>query len=378
MKAAVLYKSSEPLQVRELGLNAPGRGEVRIRILAAGVCHSDLHYINGDLQALLPAVLGHEGAGIVEQVGEGVTHVKSGDTVITLWRPRCGDCEFCSTGRPALCSLGKIHAVSGGLLDGSSRLSVDGEKIHHLMGVSCFAEYAVVSERSVVVIDPEIPAEIAAITGCAVVTGVGAVMNHLSEASGEGVVVIGAGGVGLSAIMGLKLIGAHPIVAVDTTDEKLAKARELGATHTVNTRAQDVVAELEVISSKPMKWAIDAVGLPATLEQAFAATGTGGTVVALGLGRVDAEARIPINQMVQQEKKLIGSLYGSANTPMLIPKLLNLYKAGLLPLEKLLGVRYELSEINEAYSSLAQGATGRAVVIPNSQPHPSCQTDPPS
>ncbi|MEU6264537.1 zinc-binding dehydrogenase [Saccharopolyspora shandongensis] len=364
MKAAVLHRPGTPLTVEDVDLDDPGPGEVTVRVLAAGVCHSDLHYMNGDLNGRLPAVLGHEGAGVVERVGEGVTRVSPGDTVVTLWRPRCGDCTFCLTGRPALCALGKVQAGSGGLLDGTSRLGLNGEKIHHLMGVSCFAEKCVVSERSVVAIDPSVPPAIAAITGCAVVTGVGAALNVMKDAAGEGVVVIGAGGVGLSAVMGLRLIGANPIVAVDTVDAKLEKALELGATHTVNARTHDLAEELAKISPKPMSWSLDAVGAPQTLEQAIETVGTGGTVVAVGLGKVGATVPVPINPLVQQEKRLIGSLYGSANTPVDIPKLVDLYKAGRLPLDKLLGEQYELSEINEAYAALSQGATGRAVIMP--------------
>ncbi|MEU5608792.1 alcohol dehydrogenase catalytic domain-containing protein [Streptomyces sparsogenes] len=367
MKAAVLHRPGTPLTVEDVDLDDPGPGEVTIRVLAAGVCHSDLHYMNGDLNARLPAVLGHEGAGVVERVGEGVTRVRPGDSVITLWRPRCGDCAFCTTGRPALCALGRVQAASGGLLDGTSRLSLNGEKIHHLMGVSCFAEKCVVSERSVVPIDPDIPPRIAAITGCAVVTGVGTALNIMKDATAQGVVVIGAGGVGLSAVMGLRLIGADPIVAVDTVDAKLDKALELGATHTVNVRTQDLAKALARISPKPMTWSLDAVGAPRTLTQAIEVVGTGGTVVAVGLGKVGATAAVPINPLVQQEKRLIGSLYGSANTPVDIPKLADLFKTGRLPLDKLLGEQYELSEINEAYAALARGATGRAVITSGRQ-----------
>lgn len=363
MKAAVLRQIGEPLSIEEIHLDAPGPGEVEIRVLAAGVCHSDLHYMKGDLKGVFPAVLGHEGAGIVERVGDGVTRVKTGDTVVTLWRPRCGDCEFCSTGRPALCRLGKVQAASGGLLDGTSRLSKGDETIHHLMGVSCFAERCVVSDRSVVKIAGEVAPEIAAITGCAVVTGVGAVLNQMREASGQSSIVIGAGGVGLSAIMGLRLIGAYPIIAVDTTDSKLEKAQELGATHTINSRTHDLLTEVVRIAPAGLSWALDAVGLPQTLEQAVQVVSTGGTVVAVGLGSSDAMASIPINQLVQQEKKLIGSLYGSANTPVLIPQLIELYLAGRLPLDKLLGERYELEGINDAYDALAHGAIGRATVV---------------
>ncbi|MEV2215792.1 alcohol dehydrogenase catalytic domain-containing protein [Streptomyces sp. NPDC050997] len=368
MKAAVLHRPGVPLTVEDVGLDDPGPGEVTLRVLAAGVCHSDLHYMNGDLDVRLPAVLGHEGAGIVEQVGEGVTRVRPGDTVITLWRPRCGDCEFCTTGRPALCALGRVQAASGGLLDGTQRLNLNGEKIHHLMGVSCFAEKCVVSERSVLAIDPSVPPEIAAISGCAVVTGVGAALNVMKDATGEGVVVIGAGGVGLSAMMGLRLVGADPIVAVDTVDAKLEKALELGATHTVNARTHRLADELTRISPRPMAWSLDAVGTPQTLAQAIEVVGTGGTAVAVGLGKVGATASVPINPLVQQEKRLIGSLYGSANTPVDIPKLIELFKTGRLPLDKLLGEQYELSAINEAYAALAEGATGRAVIVPGHKP----------
>lgn len=364
MRAAVLHRAGEPLTIEDVELEAPRPGEVEVRVLAAGICHSDLHYMNGDLNGRLPAVLGHEGAGVVERVGDGVSRVKPGDTVITLWRPRCGDCEFCTTGRPALCRLGRTQAASGGLLDGTSRLSLHGQTIHHLMGVSCFAERCVVSERSVVAIGPDVPPEVAAITGCAVVTGAGAALNVMAGASGDGVVVIGAGGVGLSAVMGLRLVGAYPVVAVDTSDEKLEKARELGATHTVNAGTQNLTEELSRISHRAFTWAVDAVGLPQTLSQAFDAVGTGGTVVALGLGRVGTTVAVPINPLVQQEKRLIGSLYGSANIPVDIPKLLDLYRAGRLPLDQLLGSRYDLAHINHAYGALRAGATGRAVVIP--------------
>ncbi|MEU6662017.1 alcohol dehydrogenase catalytic domain-containing protein [Streptomyces sp. NPDC046821] len=368
MRAAVLHRPGTALTVEDVDIDDPGPGEVAVRVLAAGVCHSDLHYMNGDLNVRLPAVLGHEGAGIVERVGEGVTRIRPGDTVVTMWRPRCGDCEFCTTGRPALCAVGRVHATSGGLLDGTSRLNLNGEKVHHLMGVSCFAERCVVSERSLVAIDPTVPPEIAAITGCAVVTGAGTALNVMPDAAGDGVVVIGAGGVGLSAVMGLRLIGAHPIVAVDTVDAKLDKALELGATHTVNARTHDLADELARISPKPMRWSVDAVGAPHTLAQAIEVVGTGGTTVAVGLGKAGAVVPVPINPLVQQEKRLIGSLYGSANTPVDIPNLLDLFKAGRLPLDRLLGERYELAQVNEAYEALAQGATGRAVITPGGRP----------
>ncbi len=363
MKAAVLHRARTPLTIEDLDLAQLRPGDVLVRVQAAGICHSDLHYINGDLTAKLPAVLGHEGAGVVEAVGLGVTRVRPGDSVITMWRPRCGECEFCLTGRPALCGLGRVHSETGGLIDGESRLSLRGSTVHHLMGVSCFAEQCVVSERSVIPIDPDVPPEISAVTGCAVVTGVGAALNHMSGAAGDAVAVIGAGGVGLSAIMGLALLGAYPIVAVDTVEAKLELARSVGATHTVNpTTVADTNAEIARHCGRAPRWALDAVGAAATLRQAVDVVGTGGTVVAVGLGRAGATVELPINSLVQQEKTLIGSLYGSANTPLQIPEILRLYRAGKLPLERLLGRSYELADINDAYHAMATGAVGRAVI----------------
>ncbi|GAF49041.1 alcohol dehydrogenase catalytic domain-containing protein [Rhodococcus wratislaviensis] len=365
MRAAVLHRAGSPLVIEDVDLDTPKPGEVLVRIEAAGICHSDLHYMNGDLTAKLPAVLGHEGAGVVEAVGEGVARVQPGDTVITTWRPRCGNCEFCSSGRPALCELGRVHAATGGLLDGTSRLTLRGNRIHHLMGVSCFAERSVVPERSLIRIAPDVPPEIAAITGCAVITGVGAALNQMKEATGQAAVVIGAGGVGLSAIMGLNLIGANPIIAVDTVDARLDLARTVGATHVINPTRQDLQTEIVNISGRPAKWAIDAVGAAQTLTQAVEAVGTGGTVVAVGLGKVGATFAVPINPLVQQEKRIIGSLYGSSNTPVQIPQLLQLYTAGKLPLDRLVGRQHGLEEINDAYQDMRNGATGRAVIVPN-------------
>lgn len=363
MQAAVLHEVGKPLVLEDVQIDALHPGDVLIRVLAAGVCHSDLHYVNGDLEAKLPAVLGHEGAGIVEAVGEGVTRVTPGDTVITTWRPRCGECEFCLTGRPALCPLGRIQAAAGGLIDGMTRMTLRGSPVHHLMGVSCFAEQCVVSDRSVIRVDPTVPPEVAAIAGCAVVTGVGAVLNHLAGATGEGAAVIGAGGVGLSAVMGLRVIGAYPIIAVDTVSARLSVARELGATHVVNAAdVDDVATEIRRLTGAAPKWVIDAVGAPATLRQATDLVDTGGTVVAVGLGRIGATVGVEVNPLVQQEKRIVGSLYGSSNTPIEIPKILRLYQAGYLPLDRLIGDTFDLSEINEAYGALTGGAIGRSVL----------------
>lgn len=362
MKAAILRQAGTPLALEEVELAEPQAGEVRVRVEAAGVCHSDLHYMNGDLRAHLPAVLGHEGVGVITAVGPSVTRVKPGDRVVMTWRPRCGECEFCTSGRPGLCVLGAVQGSTGGLPDGTSRLSQRGKTVHHLMGVSCFAEACVVSERSVVKIPADVPASVAAIAGCAVITGVGSVLNHMSGSTGQSVLVIGAGGVGLSAIMGLNLVGAGPIIVADTVDARLDLALDLGATHTVNVRQQDLSDAVAGIAPAGVKWALDAVGSPTTMEQAFGSLGTGGTLVAVGLSSAEASFAAPINLLVQGERRVVGSLYGSSNPPVQLPQILDLYRAGKLPLERLVGEAYALDEVNEAYQDLGRSAVGRSVI----------------
>jgi Zn-dependent alcohol dehydrogenase len=362
VQAVVMTSPGESLTVREVDLAAPGPGEVRVRIEAAGVCHSDLHYARGDLACRTPIVLGHEGAGIVQDVGAGVDSVSPGDKVVLTWRPRCGNCEFCSTGRPALCVKGSIHATTNGLLRGGTRLTLDGEPAYHLMGVSCFAEECVVSQESVIRIPQDIPSEVAAIVGCAVITGMGVVLNRMSRPTGQGVLIIGAGGVGLSAVLAAAMVGAYPIVVADIAEDKLAKARELGATHTVNSAEQDLVQAVQDIVPGGVHWALEAIGREATIAQAMACLRAGGTTFAVGLGKPTDTAQVPLNNLVQSEKSLQGSLYGSSNFGIQIPELLALYQAGRLPLEQLLGKRYGLDQAQEAFEALAAGTVGRAVL----------------
>ncbi len=365
MKAAVLEKTNSPILIEDVALAAPGVGEVKVRVEAAGVCHSDYHYVSGDLAANLPLVLGHEGVGRVIEVGSSVTDLAVGDRVVFTWRPRCGDCEFCSAGRPNLCVLGRVQATTGGLPDGTARLRrQDGGPLFHLMGVSCFAEECVVSARSAVRISDDLPTEIAAIIGCAVVTGVGAALNLMAGSAGSPVVVMGAGGVGLSAVMGLNLVGASPIVVVDTVVERLERAQAVGATHTIDASRSDVRETLAQLLPKGALWAVDAVGAPTTMEQAYAALSVRGTLLVLGLGQTDATFRIPINLLVQQERQVRGSLYGSANPLVDLPRILNLYSAGRLPLDLLVGRVYGLDDVNEAFADLRNGAVGRSVIVP--------------
>ncbi|HEU5158208.1 MAG TPA: Zn-dependent alcohol dehydrogenase [Streptosporangiaceae bacterium] len=364
MIAALLERTGTPLVVRDLLLDPPHEGEVLVRVEAAGVCHSDQHYLSGDLRSPLPVVPGHEGAGVIEAVGPGVTRFAPGQRVCLMWRPRCGRCRYCLAGRPVLCEATRVLAASGGLLDGTTRLSADGAPVHHLLGVSCFAEYCVVSERAVVPVPPGVPAEIAAITGCAVITGVGAVLNAVGRCAGDGIVIFGAGGVGLSSVLGAVLAGANPIIVVDVVSDRLAMAKRLGATHTVDASGEDdLAAAIREIRPGGAEWAIEAIGRPATLTTAIEVLRPGGTLVVVGLGAVGATFDVPLNVLVQQEKRVIGSLYGSANPLIDLPRLFELYLAGRLPLDALIGRRYPLDRINEAFADLAEGAPGRGVVI---------------
>jgi Zn-dependent alcohol dehydrogenase len=353
----------EPLVVEELDLDAPGPGEVEVRIQATGICHSDLHYLSGALTAKTPIVLGHEGAGIVTAVGDGVTGYAPGDHVVLLWRPRCGQCENCLQGRPALCTSGRVHATENSLLRGGTRLHRNGADVYHLMGDSCFAERAVVSQESIVKVGADIPAPVAAIVGCAVITGIGAVVNTVEKAAaGTTVVIVGAGGVGLSAVLGAGLIGASRIIVADLVDARLEKARELGATDVIRSDEENLAERVREITGGGAHYVFDTTGVPAVIRSAFEALRAGGVLTVMGLGATTTEFTLPLNLMVQNDRQVRGSLYGSANTPLQIPRILDLYRSGRLPLEKLLDREFALDEVNEAFAYLRDGAVGRPVV----------------
>ncbi len=365
MKAAVLYEPKTPLRVEEVEIDAPKQGEVLVRIAAAGVCHSDYHVMTGDLAAPMPIILGHEGAGVVEAVGAGVTSVQPGDHVVLLFRASCGRCEYCSRGRPALCGLSRPTRATGTMLDGTTRYRRDGEEIKHFCGVSCFAERTVVMEQALVPIRKDVPLEIAALVGCSVMTGVGAVVNTARVEPGSSVLVIGAGGVGLSAVMGAQLAGASPILVADLVPSKLELAREFGATHVIDARQRDTVeAARELTGGEGVDYAFEVIGLGRTMTQAFRATRRGGTAVAVGVAPSDAVVEVPAQELVFSEKTLKGSFYGSTRPHADMPRLLELYRAGRLPLDRLLTRRYPLEQINEAYQALLSGEVARSVVIP--------------
>ena len=364
MKAMVMYEVDEPMVLEDLNLDSPGPGEVRVRIEAAGICHSDVHYLSGALPSRKPIVLGHEGAGVVEEIGEGVRNCRPGDKVVLMWRPRCGECEFCLSGRPAQCALGKVHGQANELLRGGTRLTKDGVSYHHLMGVSCYSEQAVVSQESLVRIDNDVPPEVAAIVGCAVITGMGTVLNRMPDLAGKSVAIIGAGGVGLSAVIAAELVGAAQIVVSDIVPARLEKARDLGATHTIDAGNEDFAARVMEITGGGAHYVLEAIGCQPTIRAGFDALRAGGTEIVVGIGAVGDELSVPVNQLVQGDRQVVGALYGSSNTPLQLPEILRLYRAGRIPLDKLLDRSFPLADANDAIDHLRTSAVGRTVLVP--------------
>jgi S-(hydroxymethyl)glutathione dehydrogenase/alcohol dehydrogenase len=363
-RAAVFFEPGRPLEVRDVEVAPPKAGEVLVRMAAGGVCHSDLHVMQGQFAAPRPAILGHEGAGVVAEVGPGVTTVRPGDHVVPLWRIACGECEFCTDARPALCPAGLEVRRTGRLPDGTTRFSLGGEELKHFAGVSSFAEYSVIPEKGVLAIPKDIPLERAALLGCAVITGFGAVVHAAKVRTGSRVAVIGAGGVGLNVVQAAALAGAEQVVAVDLLPAKLDHARRFGATHTVHAATGvDVVAAIrDLTGGRGVDYAFDVVGLPATVRQAYDALAKRGVAVAIGIPPNLAETSVPIMSLVYDEKVLTGSLYGSSRPRLDIPRLIALYRAGKLKLDELLTRSWPLDEINEAYAALERGEVARSVV----------------
>jgi alcohol dehydrogenase len=370
VKAAVLNKvglpppfaQSRPLAVVELDLAPPGRGEVLVRVRAAGLCHSDLSVIDGSRPRPTPMALGHEAAGIVEALGDGASDLAVGDHVVLVFVPSCGRCGPCAAGRPALCEPGAKANGAGTLLSGERRLSLRGEPVNHHLGVSAFATHAVVARESCVKIDPDLPFELAALFGCAVLTGVGAVVNTARVEPGASVAVVGLGGVGLSAVLGAKLAGARQIVAVDLSDEKLAFARALGATDTVNAGAPDAAWTIRGVTGGGVEIAFDMAGAAPALELAYAVTARGGTTVTAGLPHPDKRIALAPVTLVAEERTLKGSYIGSAAPLRDVPRYIALFKAGKLPVDALLTHRLRLDEINEGFDRLREGIGVRQVV----------------
>lgn len=361
MKAAVIAAPEQPYEILDIDLASPGEREVLVRIAAAGVCHSDLSVQKGRVPSPMPAVLGHEGAGVVEAVGPGVTSLQEGDAVVLSFVPSCGSCRFCTIGRSSLCD--RAARLGGNLFDGSSRLSRSGETINHFLGTSCFAERTVVPESGAVKVPQGLPLQELCLVGCCVTTGFGAVFNRARVQFGSTVAVFGCGGVGLNIIQASAMAGASRIVAVDLVEGRLARARELGATDTVNASEEDGVAGVRRVAGRQgVDYAFEAVGRPETIASAFAAAARGGTAVVVGMAPADSTVQIPGRYFIQ-EKALIGSMYGSGNPRDEIARLVSLYQQGSLKLSPLVSRQWRLEEINDAFAALERGEGARGVIV---------------
>ncbi|GAB6902566.1 alcohol dehydrogenase catalytic domain-containing protein [Kineosporia succinea] len=358
------FSQTRPLDVVEVELDPPGPGEVLVRVEAAGICHSDLSVLNGDRLRPLPMALGHEAAGVVSEVGPGVGDVRPGDHVVLVFVPACGLCRHCTSGTPALCVAGAAANGSGDLLGGGSRLhAADGSRIHHHLGVSAFSEYTVVDRRSLVVVDPDVPLEVAALFGCAMLTGYGAAQNTAQVRAGQSVAVFGLGGVGLAAVIGAAVAGAFPIIAVDPVAAKREVALRAGATATFSPEeASEGIAEL---TGGGAQVAIEAVGSPAVLSQAFTATARGGRTVATGLPNPGSRLDLPALDLIASAKTLMGSYMGSSVPQRDIPGMVALWKAGRLPVEVLNSGEVALQDINAAMDALADARVMRQIVRPH-------------
>lgn len=363
--AAVLYESRKPMRIEQVEVLPPGPGEVTVRMKAAGVCHSDYHVMSGDLAMPMPIILGHEGAGIIEAVGEGVKTIAVGDHVILMWRGPCGRCEYCGSGRPALCDMGTAMRFNGTMPDGTLRFrNHTGDGIRHYAGVSAFSSLSTMPEASVVKIDKDFSFEKAALVGCGVITGVGAVINAAHVTIGSTVAVIGCGGIGLNIVQGARIAGARQIIAVDTVESKLDHARRFGATDVVNASTTDPVQGIKNLTNgKGAEFTFEAIGTGDTIAQAFDATKKGGKCVVVGISRADVRAPINVNQLVYAEKSLIGSLYGTTRPRQDLPMLMDMHTSGKLMLDELITRTYPLEQINEAYDALLRGEVARSLIV---------------
>jgi S-(hydroxymethyl)glutathione dehydrogenase / alcohol dehydrogenase len=364
VNVAILWEQGQPLSVEEAELTAPGPGEVLVEIKAAGVCHSDLHPARGDWRTRTPLALGHEGAGIVCGLGDGVESVHVGDHVVLCWAPPCGVCVSCKLGRPVLCDRLERTTFRNRLPSGGTRLRARNQDILHFNSTACFADFAVVSEQGIVKVPPHIPFSSLATLGCAVITGMGAVTNVAKLSGRERIVVVGAGGVGLNVVQGAKIAGCDEIIAVDAKPNPLQLANKFGATHTIDSSTQDVSdIVLQLTEGRGADFVFDTVGAPATVEQSFNLARKGGSVIVTGLERTDSLASIPIFPLVMQEKRFIGSVYGSGDPLKDINKLVKLYELGVLKLEELVARDYRLVQVNEALSALAAGEGARGIIL---------------
>ncbi|AXF56886.1 Zn-dependent alcohol dehydrogenase [Salicibibacter kimchii] len=363
MKAAVLHNYGQDLKVQDVELQEPQKGEVRVKMKAAGICHSDQHVIDAHLPLPVPIVLGHEGAGVVDAVGEGVTGVQQGDHVALNWVPSCGKCHYCRIGRTDVCDEASKISMMATMLDGTTRFSVDGKNVHQFPSTGTFSEYTIVPENSAVPISKDVPFELAALVGCCVITGVGAVMNTAKVEPGSTVAVIGAGGVGFNVIQGAALAGAKQVIAIDMLDEKLEMTKQFGATHTINAKDGDSVgAVLSLTERLGVDYAFEVIGRPETIQNAYNMTKKTGMAVVVGISAPNESVSVNAFSLPNQAKTLAGSWLGQGNPHVDYPKLLDLNAAGKLELEALVSQTFTLDEVNEGLAALRAGKNIRGVI----------------
>lgn len=354
MKAAVLYERRKPLVLDELELVDPAANEVEIELVASGVCHSDLHHVQRDTPTQLPVVLGHEGAGIVTRVGANVTRVKPGDHVIIAFGNKCGECYYCLRGMPYVCTPANPPRT---------RLYKGNQPINQFINAATYAERTVVSETNVVKIREDMPLDVASLVACGVATGIGAVVNTAKVEPGSNVVVIGAGGVGLNVVQGARLAGAARVIAVDVRDNKLEFAREMGASHLINSTREDVVERVKALTGGyGADYAFEVIGLPQTINLAYESVHKGGTAVVVGVADENAELILKPVWMMRNAKSLVGCNYGSTRPQVDFPKLVDLYMEGRIKLDELITRRFALDEINEAFRAMEAGEVARGIL----------------
>jgi S-(hydroxymethyl)glutathione dehydrogenase/alcohol dehydrogenase len=364
MRAAVLTEINKPLELLDLEQEGPKAGEVRVQVKATGVCLSDYHVMNGDWPMPLPFVPGHEAAGIIAEVGEGVKHLKPGQHIIFSFRPNCGHCRYCSRGRSVLCN-GHDDTPRVVMHDGTHRLKLNGEPVNQMARIGTFSEYVVCPAEQVVPIREDLPWAWAAIIGCSVATGVGSVIRHAKVEAGSTVLVIGCGGVGLNVVQGARLAGASTIIGVDLKDNKLDFAKHFGATHTINAaKSNNVIDDIrDLTGGLGVDYAFDAIGSQVTSLQCVEAIAPGGHAVFIGMPKV--EETVPINafQMVFREKQVTGAYYGSVHPAADLPVLADMAMAGSLKMDDLISRTYKFDQINEGFDLLLKGEVARGVIL---------------
>jgi len=361
MKAAVMYENNKPLQVEEVTLDEPQSQEVLVKMVATGVCHTDLHFIKGEMPCAMPVVLGHEGAGIVEKVGPGVTTLQPGDHVVLMVAWSCGKCRYCVSGRPAMCPEWLGYNMMGTLPSGTKRLHRGDQELNHFFSQSSFAEYAVVHERTAIKVREDAPLDEVCLLGCGTTTGIGAVINTAGIRAGESIVIYGCGGVGLSAVIGANLAGAGKLIAVDTLNMKLEKAKELGADYVINASQEDPVQRVMEITGGGADYALECIGNVNVMAQAFASIHSGGKCVVVGMASLGSMMNIATFEFLLG-KTITGSVQGDIRASIDVPQYVDLFMAGKLPIDKLISRYYGLDEINEAMEALEKGQVIRSII----------------